>query len=144
MDVNASSVMSGSRRQGEKGTSWAENSKKQLLLTPGFRGAAVVALEMGQELFPSSCRTSPIPHAGITDPLFTCHTCTPKQSDLAERDRGKTKPPEQRERVSGGEEGFTWPCPAGGTAWTCHLSYRMDVKLLGQCCCAEVHMVLIS
>lgn len=52
---------------------------------------------MGEERFPSSCRTSPIPHAGITDPLFTCHTCTPKQSDLAERDRGKTKPPEQGE-----------------------------------------------
>lgn len=51
MDVDASSVVSGSWREGENETSWAEvreRTARSLPPTPGFRGAAVVALEMEQ------------------------------------------------------------------------------------------------
>lgn len=85
MDVNASFVVSGLWREGNiMGRNLGEISEKQLLPAPGFRGVPVVALGMEQGAAGGAGTASifvqgPAPsHAGITDPLFTCHTHIPK------------------------------------------------------------------
>ena len=64
--------------------SLGENSDKQLLSAPGFRGAAVVAVEMEQgavreaetvSIFMQDCTNlAPSPVQELLSPLFTCHT----------------------------------------------------------------------
>lgn len=98
VDVNSSFVVSGSWREGEKGTSWAEREQRDaaapytriLKSCCGGTGDGAGSSRRGRNCFHLHAGSSPIPGAGTTDPLFTCHTHIPKWSHLAERDGGKT------------------------------------------------------
>lgn len=116
---------------------------------PGFRQAPVVVVEIDQgalreagtaSIFVQGCTSLVLFLVQeLLNPLFTCHSyCHLKYSHLAERAGGKTEPPEQ-----GSGEWWEWGRkihhsihPGGGTGWPCHLSHRVNVKLLHQCCCS--------
>lgn len=71
MDVSASSVVSGSQREGEKGTSWTEVGEKTARSSCSLHQDSEELLwwhwgwsreqQEGQELLPSSCRVQPHP-----------------------------------------------------------------------------------